>query len=292
MQQSGNTRHTLIGLWILAGLAVAAALAPAPRRAGASGERLAWAAWLGLAAAVAVIQWPGPGRLNVDQGLLVAAPLAAAALLGWRPRRDWERRGPETLLLAAFLLVTVLSTPVARGFHWGPRLLVPALLPLGLFFLLDRPARSTAAPLALAVALQLAGLGVLAGRRSLVRAQDAALADCGPVVLTSEFTLLGDHPALADGRLVLLPEGEGPVTRTLTALQRAGVRELDLVATPGHALTRYLTAVLALPADPPRAVPGGRLGRALEIRRVELAPPPSARRPRRPPAAPPGFQHP
>jgi hypothetical protein len=281
--------------WILAGLGLTAGLAWALQRRSVRGEGLAWLAWAALLAVLIVFQWPGPGRLNLDQGLLVAAPLAAAALLGWRPRRDWERRGPETLLLAGFLLAVVLATPVARGFHWGPRLLVPALLPLGLQFLLDRPLRRSALPLGLALALQLTGLGLLEARRNLSRQQAVRLAECGPVVLTTEFSLLGDHPALAGERLVLMPEGEAPVQRTLVALQRAGVRELDLVARPGHPLTGYLSTVLQLPVSDPEFLPGGRLGRVLELRQVRLGSPPG-RRPesgqRAAPVMPPGFRHP
>lgn len=282
--------------WLAASLAAVAALAVGLRREDRRFEGVAWGLWALLALVFGLWQARLDGALRPDWGLALTAPLALAGLLAWRPRRDWSRRGPETALLLAFVAAVCLATPVSGGFHWGPRLLVPALLPLGLGFLLDarRERRLWLAPLLLALVVQAAGVGLLQARRGLVRAQDAALADAASVVLTSELSLVGDHPGLAAGRLVLLPHGEQPVQRALLALRKAGRREFDLVASEGHPLVQYLSRVLGLPAGEVRPLPGGRLGRPLQLQRFELAPPPGSRRaPRREiPDPPPGFQHP
>ena len=239
----------------------------------------AWAAllWLAAAAGFAASQATGNGQLLPCWGALATAPLAVWGLAGlWRKE---ERAGlePELLLVGAQLLFITLASPVDLGFHWGPRLLVPALVPLGLWAVLREPSRATRAGwLGVAVAAQLVSIGLLGGRRELVARQDEALARLqAPVLLTSEHYLLGDHPELAATRHVYRPSyGERHIRPLLAQLERDGVQRLDLVVRPGHPLPILLVDHLGLERlAPPEALPASRLGAALEVHRLVLSRP-------------------
>jgi hypothetical protein len=258
-------------LW--AGLVLLALLLWAHGRGGAR-ERLAtWLLWGAFAVAYAVTQTRGAEPLLPCWGALLTAPLAVAMLGRLLCREEWRGSGPEATLLLAFLLVVSVASPLSRGFHWGPRLLVPALLPLGLWFVTREPAgwpRRLA--LGLALGAQAISLLLLGGRRQLVAAQDEALAGLrAPAVVTSEFYLLGDHPQLARGRLCYLPWGELPARALVEGLRGHGVAEIDLLCPPGHPLPVFLERQLELcPLAPPLPLPGGRLGHAMEWRRLGL----------------------
>ncbi len=230
-------------------------------------------AWLVAGLAFGLQQATASDQLLPSWGLLLAAPLAVAALLrALRP--DW-RRGlePELALLAAFLLVVILLSPVNQGFHWGPRLLLPALLPLGLWFLQRESAGwPRRLLLGLALSAQLVSLLLLAGRRELVQRQDAQLAVLrAPVLATTEPYLLGDHPWLARERTLYRPFGEKAARTMLQELRAQGVRELDLAVRPGHPLPILLVRHLELvPRAAPLEVAGSRLGSALVLHQLRL----------------------
>jgi hypothetical protein len=182
--------------------------------------------------------------------------------------------GPELALVGTFLLLVSLASPLSQGFHWGPRLLVPALLPLGLWFVSREPAgwpRRLA--LGLSLAAQALSLALLAGRRHTVAEQDRVLSDLhAPVLLTSEFFLLGDHPGLARGRGVYLPWGEAPARALTESLRAQGVGEIDLLTPAGHPLPVLLERHLGLRVlGAPTEIPGSRLGLPLEWRRLVLS---------------------
>lgn len=258
--------HLWLGLLLLAGLAALRLWS----RGGA------WAAvlWLAGAAGFAWSQAAGSGQLLPCWGALATAPLAVWGLLGLLKKEGRTGLEPELLLLGAQLLFITLASPVNLGFHWGPRLLVPVLVPLGLWAALREPSPGTRRLwLGAAVAAQLAGVLLLGLRRELVARQDEALARLdGPVLLTSEHYLLGDHPGLARTRTVIRPSyGERHIRPLLAQLRRADMDRLDLVVRPGHPLPILLVDHLGLrPLAPPEALPSSRLGAPLEVLRLAL----------------------
>lgn len=259
------------GLWIWLGAGLLLALLAAQRFRRL--ELPALAVW-GLALAIFLYQQATQEtQLLPSWGLLVAAPAALWALL--RFLRPELRRGlePELALLASFLLVVTLLSPVNVGFHWGPRLLVPALLPLGLWWLQREPeVGSRRVVLGLGVGLQLLSLVLLAGRHQLVREQDRQLEGLrAPVLVTTESYLLGDHPWLARERTLLRPFGEKAARTMLQELHVRQVRELDLVVRPGHPLPILLVRHLGLlPRAAPLDLPGSRLGSPLVLHQLSL----------------------
>ena len=260
------------GPWAWAGLGALALLAWASRR-DTREETAAWLLLVGLAAAFAVTQFRDTQQILPCWGALFSAPLAVGMLAGLSRAEIRRGIGPELALLALFLGAVSLASPVNQGFHWGPRLLVPALLPLGLWFVLrGRAGWPRRLALGLALAVQAVSLMLLAGRQHTVELQDQVLAElCAPALVTSEFFLLGDHPWLAQGRLLYLPWGEGPAMALVEGLRGRGVGEIDLVSSPGHPLARFLEQGLGLqPIDGPRLILGSRLGQPLEWRRLRL----------------------
>lgn len=261
----------LSGPWLWGGLALVLLLLAAQRWRQLELPGLAlWSMGLAL---FALSQARGEQQLLPSWGLLVAAPTTLWALL--RFLKPDLRRGhePELALLAAFLMVVTLLSPVNAGFHWGPRLLVPALLPLGLWWLEREPVRwARRWVLGLGLAAQLVSLLLLAGRRELVAGQDRALRSLqAPVLATSEAYLLGDHPWLATDRVLLRPFGEKAARTMLQELQARGVGELDLVVRPGHPLPILLVRHLGLiPLAAPLSLPDSRLGAPLVLHRLRL----------------------
>jgi len=235
-----------------------------------------WAAplWLAGAAGFAASQAAGEGQLLPCWGALATAPLAVWGLAGLLRKENRTGLEPELLLVGAQLLFITLASPVNVGFHWGPRLLVPVLVPLGLWAVLREPSRAGRSLwLGAAVAVQLVAVVLLGLRRDLVASQDEILARlAAPALLTSELNLVGDHPALAAGRLVAHPfEGERHIRPLLAQLRAANLRELDLVVRPGHPLPILLVDHLGLePLAPPEALPASRLGTPLEVHRLVL----------------------
>jgi hypothetical protein len=235
-----------------------------------------WAAplWLAGAAGFAWSQAAGADQMLPCWGALATAPLAVWGLLGLLKQEGRAGLGPELLLLGAQLLFITLASPVNLGFHWGPRLLVPALVPLGLWAVLREPSPGVRRLwLGGALAAQLAGVLLLGLRRDLVARQDEALARLeAPVLLTSETYLVGDHPSLAAGRLVAYPsQGERHIRPLLAHLRQSDVDRLDLVVRPGHPLPVLLVRHLGLePLAAPQPLPTSRLGAPLEVHQLRL----------------------
>lgn len=260
------------GPWLWAGLAVLATLIASQWR-DTRVQVVAALMWVGLAGAFAAMQRNGDHQLLPCWGALLTAPAAVALLARWAAGRGWRGIAPEAALLSGYLLIVSLASPVDLGFHWGPRLHVPALVPLSLWYLTRGPSGwPRRLGLGLALSAQLISLLLLNGRRQLVAEQDVVLAGLSaPALVTSELYLLGDHPWLARGRLVHLPWGEAPARALIPALRQRGVREIDLLTPPGHPLPVYLGEVLGLRPDPAfRLIPGSRLGQAQEWRRLTL----------------------
>ena len=234
-----------------------------------------WLIYAAGAASFLVAQLAGAQTLQPDWGLLLTAPLAVAWLAGRSKGAlggKWSKG--EILLLASLVLIS-LASPVAEGFHWGPRLLVPLLSVMGLMWVLEeRAGPSRRMALALGMGVQLVGVVLLGLRHAELRRQDEALQHLrAPVLVTGESWLLGDHPQLAQDRLVYLPWGASPSRQLVEALRRRHLSELDLVCRPDHPLPRYLEDSLGLkPLSLPQALQGGSLTRALEWRRYGLNP--------------------
>lgn len=257
------------GAWIWLALPLLALLVLLAR----TGSWLIWLAY-GLSLTSFFLAQAESGQdLRPCWGVLATAPLAAALLVDLCTRRWRLLREPEWLILAIFLVVVGIASPVAAGFHWGPRLWVPALVPLTLLWAQRMPAGPTRrAGLGVGVLVQALGLLVLAQRHSEWRSQSQVLTELqAPALLVGESWLLGDHPALAHERLVYLPWGTGPARALLPALQGRNISTVDVVARPGHPLSRYLQDSLSFQlVDAPIRLQGGALTKPLEWRRYRL----------------------
>jgi len=248
----------VVGSWI-----AGAAAARSPRRLAAAVPALAAPALLAWSAAA--LRLAGPGNpvevLARTNGLLLRMPLVALAGAGLAlvlrrgelaPLRFGALVGVGFLLLE--LPFRVLLTDFLPGFHWAPRMLLPALPALVLLGLVAvrealRNASGWSLRAAQAAALGLALAGV-AGSAQAVWLLDAVKRDglelqrfviaTEPEVVVTDRPALGQQlPALWKRRPLLLVRGAGELPLLAADLERAGVEDFAYLARAvGRAPTR------------------------------------------------------
>lgn len=239
--------------------------------------RSSWQGWVAYGALLAAFLAAQLSSASVlpSWGLMICAPLAFVEVLRQILHLRQQPLQREAILLLAFLLVVGLASPVAEGFHWGPRLWIPALLALGLMGVWQLPAGPVRrAALGMGMALQVVGVAILAQRHHAWSVQEALMSRLrAPALIVGESWLLGDHPRLAQDRLIYLPWGRDAAQKLLPALAGRGVQELDVLTRPGHPLLNFLEQHHALQAEgAPLSIPGGALIQSLEWRRYRLRP--------------------
>jgi len=217
------------GLLAWLSLPALALLALALRRRSAGWEAAAVLLLAGL------LCWRAAARpLFPDAGALLVAPLALLYAFRWK---DLAARHGRLLAAAplAWLVVVVLATPVARGFHFGPRLLLPPLLLMTWMAVREQEGRGMPRLLSwYTVGVALAGLILLKVRQGELARQEESLHGATPMVLTSRFQVPVEYLDAMEGHCVLHTATAASYLR-VASLAATTEERLALVAAPGDA---------------------------------------------------------
>ncbi len=190
------------------------------------------------------------GMISLSSGWLAVSPFA---VIWWVLPNDTRVERAIKQVVAAFVVISVLSNPVPVGIHWGPRILLPAMVISAIMVFVHFSSftafrkKIAISLLVISIILQVPSLI----KQSEIRTDNSTLRstieaiDNEPIVVAAWY-FGGDLGPSIRNRIVLDPMNEGGWEYLLQAFEQAGIESFYWLI-PGSAYDYDLSRGFVLP---------------------------------------------